>query len=218
MNKLDLLSRITTHQNILDGRPAIRDKGISVEDVLGQLAGGDTVETLLSKHSNIELEDIQACLLYAKTLVQGARRSLSVEELADSIPKILDQAPYLTLLVLFGSRARGNSTPESDWDFAFLCDEEQRRHYEKGGWDSFRVWEVLQTAYDLADDEIDVVEIKNCSELIAHYIARDGITIYERNPGSFDQFRQTHLKNSEKLREFQQNLKVEIDRKLERLK
>ena len=45
-----------------------------------------------------------------KNLVQKVRPGLKVEELADSVSlKSLRQAPYLTLLVLFGSRARGEA-------------------------------------------------------------------------------------------------------------
>jgi predicted nucleotidyltransferase len=90
------------------------------------------------------------------------------------IPSVLAQALYITLLVLFGSRARGDADSGSDWDFAFLCDEEQRKSYETGGWDSFRVWGILQDIFNLLDDQIDVIEMKDCSELLAHYIALDG--------------------------------------------
>ena len=218
MDSLDLLSRITTNRNVLDGKPSIRGQSIAVEDILSQLADRNTVEGLLIEYPALVPEDIQACLLYAKTLVQQVRHRLSIEDLEGSIPEILDRVPYLTLLVLFGSRARGDATSESDWDFALLCDEEQRNHYEKGDWDSFRVWEALQTAYDLADDAIDVVEMKSCSELLAHYIAKDGHVIYERSPGLFSSFKHANLKSPEKLGKFRQNLKAEIEQKLERLR
>jgi predicted nucleotidyltransferase len=50
-------------------------------------------------------------------------------DLIAKIPQILEQIPYLKLLVLFGSRARGDHDPKSDWDFAFLCDEELHKQH-----------------------------------------------------------------------------------------
>jgi predicted nucleotidyltransferase len=46
----------------------------------------------------------------------------SSADIQAAIPQILEQVPYLKLLVLFGSRARGDAFPSSDWDFALLFD------------------------------------------------------------------------------------------------
>ncbi|MCY7393637.1 MAG: nucleotidyltransferase domain-containing protein, partial [Leptolyngbyaceae cyanobacterium CAN_BIN12] len=56
----------------------------------------------------------------------------AIADLQSAIPQILEQVPYLRLLVLFGSRARGDHFPSSDWDFALLFDEELRQQYEPG--------------------------------------------------------------------------------------
>lgn len=218
MNKQELLNRITTDRKIFGGKPIIRGHRLAVEHVLGMLAAGDTYDTLLEGYPFLEPEDIQACLLYAQTLVQNVRPGLKVEELADSIPEILEQAPYLTLLVLFGSRARGDATPDSDWDFAFLCNEDQRKQYETGGWDSFRMWGILQRAYNLLDDEIDVIEMKDCSELMAHYIAQDGLVIYERSTDLFEGFKHENLKSPEELKRFEKALRERTKRKLQELR
>jgi len=207
MNDQELLNRITTDRKIFGGKPIIRGHRIAVEHILGMLAAGDTYETLREGYPFLEPEDIQACLLYAQNLVQNVQPSLKVEELANSIPDILEQAPYLTLLVLFGSRARGDADASSDWDFAFLCDEEQRKKYEKGGWDSFRLWGILQNAYNLLDDQIDVVEIKDCSELMAHYIAKEGKVLYEKEPGTFEAYRQESLMSDLELKAMRQRLR-----------
>jgi len=193
MNDQELLNRITTDRKIFDGKPVIRGHRIAVEHILGMLAAGETYETLREGYSFLEPEDVQACLLYAQGLVQNVRPELKVEELVDAVPEILEKAPYLTLLVLFGSRARGDASPQSDWDFAFLCDEEQRQNYEKGGWDAYRMWSILQNAYDLSDNQIDIVDIKDCSELMAHYIAKEGKVIYARDPGLFEDFQHRSL-------------------------
>jgi uncharacterized protein (DUF433 family)/predicted nucleotidyltransferase len=218
MSNQELLSRITTDRKIFGGKPIIRGHRVAVEHVLGMLAAGDTYETLREGYPFLEPEDIQACLLYAQNLVQNVRPGLKVEELADAIPAILEQAPYLTLLVLFGSRARGDADSSSDWDFAFLCDEEKRQQYEKGEWDSFRLWGILQGAYNLLDEQIDVIEIKNCSELMAHYIAKEGLVIYEQDVGLFEEFKHKSLKSPEEMKSLQKTLRSETKRKLQELR
>lgn len=218
MNDQELLKRITTNPQIFSGKPIIRGRRLAVEHILGMLAAGDTYETLRERYPFLEAEDIRACLLYAQNLVQNVQPGLKLEELVDSIPDILEQIPYLTLLVLFGSRARDDADSSSDWDFAFLCDEEKRKQYEKGEWDLFRVWGILQRAYNLLDDQIDVVEIKNCSELMAHYIAKEGLVIYERDAGLFEEFKHNKLKPPEEMKRFQKTLRAETKRKFQELR
>ncbi|MDE3000130.1 MAG: DUF433 domain-containing protein [Gemmatimonadota bacterium] len=60
-----LLERITVRPDVFGGKPIIRDIRIAVEHVLGMLAAGDTVETILNEYPILETEDIQACLLFA---------------------------------------------------------------------------------------------------------------------------------------------------------
>ncbi|WP_017326898.1 DUF433 domain-containing protein [Synechococcus sp. PCC 7336] len=218
MNEQELLSRITTSRKIFGGKPIIRGRGIAVEHILGLLAAGDTYETLLERYPSLELEDIQACLLYAQTLTKKVRPGLKVDELADSIPEILEKAPDLKLLVLFGSRARGDAGSGSDWDFAFLCDEEQQKQDEKQEWDLLRIWGILQDAYDLLDDRIDVIDMKECSEIMAHYIAQDGKILYEREPELFESFRQKMLMSDFELKAMRQQIREKTLQTLRELK
>ncbi len=69
MNEQKLLERITVNPQILGGKPIIRDRRLAVEHILGMLAAGDTIETLLAGYPWLEQEDIQACLIYASRLV-----------------------------------------------------------------------------------------------------------------------------------------------------
>lgn len=64
---------------------------------------------------------------------------LSLYDLRALVPLVLDQIPYLKLLILFGSRAKGTHNEDSDWDFVVLYDEKLRKQYEKGGWDWLRI-------------------------------------------------------------------------------
>lgn len=73
MNEAELLARITISPDLFGGKPVIRGRRLAVEHVLGMLAAGDTVDTLLEGYSWLEKEDVQACLLYARKLVGHER-------------------------------------------------------------------------------------------------------------------------------------------------
>lgn len=69
MNEQQMLERITVNPKIFDGKPIIRGRRLAVEHILGMLAAGDTIETLLEAYLWLEPEDVQACLVYAPRLV-----------------------------------------------------------------------------------------------------------------------------------------------------
>lgn len=223
MNEQNLLKRITVDRKILNGKPAIRER-LTVEHALELIAAGETFEKMVETYPWLEHEDIQACLLYARQLVRQEQAKLSnqppqtLEELIEFVPQILEQVPYLKLLVLFGSRARGDHDANSDWDFAFLCDEELRKQYEKGGFDFLRILGVLQQIYKLGDDQIDAIEMKECSDVLAHNIAKDGQILYELEPGEFERFQQQKLMSKEQLKIFRQQQRESIRSTLEKLR
>jgi uncharacterized protein (DUF433 family) len=68
-----LLNRITCDPKIFGGKPIVRGHRLAVEHVLGMLAAGDTLETLLSGYAWLEREDVLACLAYARRLVAHER-------------------------------------------------------------------------------------------------------------------------------------------------
>ena len=73
MDEHRLLERITTNPKIFGGKPIIRGRRLAVEHVLGMMAAGDSPEILLEGYPWLEMEDIQACLLYARRLVGHER-------------------------------------------------------------------------------------------------------------------------------------------------
>ncbi len=75
----ELLRRITARPGVFGGKPIIRDLRIAVEHVLGMLAAGDSVETILREYPILEPEDIQACLLFA-------HRSMAGEHVYERVP------------------------------------------------------------------------------------------------------------------------------------
>jgi uncharacterized protein (DUF433 family) len=68
-----LLERITVDPSVFSGKPIIRELRLAVEHVLAMLATGDTPQILLEGYPWLEIEDIQACLVYARRLVGHER-------------------------------------------------------------------------------------------------------------------------------------------------
>lgn len=73
MDEQTLLERITVDPKIFGGKPIIRGKRLAVEHVLGMLAAGDDIETILEGYPWMERDDILACLTYARRMVGGER-------------------------------------------------------------------------------------------------------------------------------------------------
>lgn len=73
MTETQLLQRITINPEIFAGKPIIRGRRLAVEHVLGMLAAGDDVQTILDGYPWLEREDVQACLVYARRLVGHER-------------------------------------------------------------------------------------------------------------------------------------------------
>lgn len=75
-----LLSRLTINPAIFGGKPIIRGHRLAVEHVLGMLAAGDTVATILEGYPWLERDDVLACLEYARRQVAHERiEPLSLE-------------------------------------------------------------------------------------------------------------------------------------------
>jgi len=177
---------------------------------------GATIKEARSKGYSIATE--QQGKKYRYRLIINPTQFQTLENVKSAIPKILEQVPYFKLLVLFGSRARGDHEETSDWDIAVLYDEDQRKEYEKGGFDWLRGWSIIQQELDLPDDDIDVVDLGKCSNILAHAIACDGKLLYEREPGEFEQFHQQALMSKAELKAFCAEQKAIVKEGLERLK
>ena len=73
MDEQKLLVRITVNPAIFGGKPIVRGRRLAVEHVLGMLAAGDTPEIILQGYPWLEMEDIRACLVYARRIVGHER-------------------------------------------------------------------------------------------------------------------------------------------------
>lgn len=61
----DLLKRITIEEGKCGGRPCVRGLRLRVTDVLDMLAAGESSDSILAQHPDLQAEDILACLAYA---------------------------------------------------------------------------------------------------------------------------------------------------------
>ncbi|MCZ8025419.1 MAG: nucleotidyltransferase domain-containing protein [Microcystis sp. LE19-10.1B] len=135
-------------------------------------------------------------------------------DLADKITPLAEQLPNLQMLILFGSRARGDHRPDSDWDFAVLYEEGSNR---KDISSQFKIYSLLEQALEIPEDKIDVIDLKGCSPILAHYVARDGQLLYERETGLFEGFKEKFLMNPEEskalYRQLRNNLEISLREK-----
>lgn len=100
----------------------------------------------------------------------------------DSVPDVLVPVARacrgLRLLILHGSRARGDARPGADWDCGYLADETA---------DVCGLLAALVEA--LGDDRIDLVDLSRAGGLLRYRAARDGRLVHEASPGLFDGYR-----------------------------
>ncbi len=86
-------------------------------------------------------------------------------------------SPGLDLLVLFGSRARGDERGGSDWDLGYVADPR------------FDPDALLVTLVDrLGTDRIDLVDLSRAGAQLRFRTARDGRVLFERTAGAFGRF------------------------------
>jgi len=86
--------------------------------------------------------------------------------------------PGLEVLVLFGSRGRGDSSSQSDWDFGYLAHSDM---------DAVALLGALVTA--LGSDRVDLVDLRRAGGLLRYRAARDGQLVFEATAGLADRFR-----------------------------
>ena len=66
----NLLQRITHNKDICHGKPCVRNLRYPAEFILELLSSGMTTDEILEDYDDLELEDIQAVLLFAARLSQ----------------------------------------------------------------------------------------------------------------------------------------------------
>jgi predicted nucleotidyltransferase len=101
-----------------------------------------------------------------------------VSEADERLRTLAAASSGLRLLVLHGSRARGDAHALSDWDFAYEAD---------AGFDVDGLLAGLSERLDA--DRVDLVDLDRAGALLRYRVARDGVLIFEREAGRFSRFR-----------------------------
>jgi len=96
----------------------------------------------------------------------------------EALVRVAQATPGLEVLLLLGSRARGDAHARSDWDFGYLA-----------------VGEVDATALVgaiveiVGSDRVDLVDLRRAGGLLRYRAARDGHLLYEARPRLAERFR-----------------------------
>jgi uncharacterized protein len=100
-----------------------------------------------------------------------------IESDLQAVVELARKTPGLDLLVLFGSRARGDSHPGSDWDFGYLAGPEL---------DFYAL--LARLVLLLGTDRIDLVNLNRTNGLLRFRVAAEGKTLFESSGGVFESF------------------------------
>ncbi|TRU28402.1 MAG: nucleotidyltransferase domain-containing protein [Microcystis aeruginosa Ma_MB_S_20031200_S102] len=139
-------------------------------------------------------------------------KKLKIIDTVNRITTTVEKIPNLKLLILFGSRARGEHRLDSDWDLAISYDETNRQTGIKEiSNDYLTSLSILSELFEINRDSIDLIELDRCSPLMKYQVARDGKLIYEKNTGDFLKFRVRAWKEYADTAKFRKIQKDSID-------
>lgn len=99
------------------------------------------------------------------------------EDALERTVEVARHAPGLQLLLLFGSRARGDGHGSSDWDFGYIGDT---------AFDPDPMLSELVAA--LRTDRVDLVDLTRAGGLLRYRAARDGRPVFEAQPDVFARY------------------------------
>jgi uncharacterized protein (DUF433 family) len=71
MTEKQMLQCIVMNPNVMVGKPVIKGTRLTVEYILGLLAQGATREEIIEEYQDLTIEDIQACLFFAKKSLEN---------------------------------------------------------------------------------------------------------------------------------------------------
>jgi predicted nucleotidyltransferase len=96
----------------------------------------------------------------------------------EALVRVAQATPGLEVLLLLGSRARGDAHAQSDWDFGYLAAGEVDAATLVGA-----IVEIV------GSDRVDLVDLRRASGLLRYRAARDGYLLYEARPRLAERFR-----------------------------
>lgn len=86
----------------------------------------------------------------------------------------------LSLVILHGSQAKANVTKESDIDVGILG---------KPGIIKEKYLDIIRDFTDIFGDKLDPVFLNGAEALISYFVAKDGVSLYEKTKGLFNSFK-----------------------------
>ena len=96
----------------------------------------------------------------------------------DALARAARSTGGLDLLIVFGSRARGDARSGSDWDIGYLANE------------AADVPGLLAALVETLDsDRVDLVDLRSAGGLLRYRAAREGRLVYEAVADLFDRYR-----------------------------
>jgi len=90
----------------------------------------------------------------------------------------------IDLLILHGSYATGNVRKESDIDIGVLVGGELSKN---------EYWDIISKLTDILGDKCDCVLLNGAESMISFQTATNGVPLYERKKGLFDDFFTTSI-------------------------
>jgi predicted nucleotidyltransferase len=139
----------------------------------------------------------------------------SLSELKQLVPNLVQEIPFLKLLILFGSRATGQNHEDSDYDFALICDQQIYQDWKKKGKSWFSLYSIFENIFELPNESVDIVDLNRCSPILAHEIANNGKPLYEKQAGEYDAFISRSLISRENIKKIYQEQRQNINKKLQ---
>jgi hypothetical protein len=107
----------------------------------------------------------------------AAAGGTGTDDPTEAIARLVAVAEGLDLLLLFGSRARGEVHSRSDWDFGYLADER------------FDPDELLaRLMIHLDADHVDLVDLARASGVLRYRAAAEAQVLHQAEPGIFERF------------------------------
>jgi uncharacterized protein len=93
----------------------------------------------------------------------------------------------IKLAVLFGSRAKGESRPDSDWDLAILFKDDFYGH-NRHNMAVIKKNFLKELCSLLETSKVDLVILNKVSPFLKYRVAKSGVPLFEENEGDFAAF------------------------------
>lgn len=97
--------------------------------------------------------------------------------LVSVLAEVASKQRGLSLLLLYGSRARGDAASTSDWDLGYLADD----RFDPDGM-------LADLVAPLGTERVDLVDLDRAAGLLRYRAVRDGVPVFERRAGVFAEF------------------------------